>query len=260
MSCKLRTRTRLLTTAAVVWLAWGNGRTVAASAEEKPSAKEAFNQAYRNYQAAETVDAKRESIRSFLDGTPESRYTARALDILLCTHEREQAGLEESISYTVKLRTKISDAEVGLEIDLKLSEMYSKAGNVEAFSDIASGTVSSGHLSFSQFIDLIEAAVDVGDWKILERSCEGARPLANAEGFRADYPDNVFSDLEADASGKNRLGMLLTYAGWGKANTNRIESALADFQKAEGLVLKNGLGLADLPLHVFWGKTLMMQG
>jgi hypothetical protein len=94
----------------------------------------------------------------------------------------------------------------------------------------------------------------------VEASTESARRFATPEAYRADYPGNVISDELAEARSRNRLGMIQTCLGWAKANTGRVDEAHSDFESADGLLMKNIVGLPGYPLNVYWGKSLMMQG
>jgi hypothetical protein len=115
-------------------------------------------------------------------------------------------------------------------------------------------------LSFGKHIDLMEAAIRVEVWDVVKTSAEKARRFASPEAYRADYPGNVISDELAEKRGRNRLGMIHTYRGWAKANTGQVDEAFLDYESADGLLMKNVVGIPDYPLNVYWGKTLMMQG
>jgi hypothetical protein len=84
--------------------------------------------------------------------------------------------------------------------------------------------------------------------------------MANAETFKADYPDASYSEAYIQISGKNRQALLLTFKGWAKANAGQVESALADFALADGLVRRTYLGQPENELYLYWGKTLLAQG
>jgi hypothetical protein len=221
--------------------------------------EEAYKLARQDFEDAETADAKLEILKGFLDEYPESEHTVDVADMIFYRQGVEQDDMEGAIAYTQEIRTKISDDQIATGLDVMLARMYSRAGRVDDFTPLGERLAVSDRLSFNQHIDLIRAAVEGGGWDIVKTSCEKARRLANADTYRADYPSNVISDDEAEAKGNNRLGMILTYQGWAKANTDQADDALADFAMADGLVTKNILGISDHPLNVYWGKTLMLQ-
>ena len=87
-----------------------------------------------------------------------------------------------------------------------------------------------------------------------------ARPKANAATFRADYPDREFSAEEVAESARNREGLILTFAGWSRANRGDTDAAVASFREAEAKLRKGYLGVPGNDLYRFWGQTLIMAG
>jgi hypothetical protein len=198
-------------------------------------------------------------MKAFLDEYPESEHTVDVADTIFYRQGVEGDDLEGAIAYVQAIREKISDDQIASDLDVRLARMYGRAGMADDLIVLGERLAVSDRLSFNQHMELIRAAVEVDGWDIVKTSCENAREFANADTYRADYPSNVFSDEEAEAKGKNRLGMILTYQGWAKANSGQVEEALADFEMADGLVTKNFLGISDYPLNVYWGKTLMLE-
>jgi tetratricopeptide (TPR) repeat protein len=222
--------------------------------------EEAYKLARQDFRDAETTDAKLEIAKGFLDEFPASEHTVEVADMIFYFQGVEQGDMKGAIAYTRKIRKKISDAQIATDLDVKLGQMFSKAGRADDFTAIGERLAVSDRLSFTQHIDLIKAAVEVGSWDIVKTSCATARRFANPDAYRADYPSNVISDEEAEARAQNRLGMILIYQGWAKANTGRPAEALEDFAAADGLVTKNVVGVSNDPLDTYWGKTLMLQG
>jgi tetratricopeptide (TPR) repeat protein len=223
-------------------------------------ADKAYKQAYRSYKDAETAEAKVAAVKGFLGEYPESRYTVEMADRIYYWQGIEQNDMEGAITFTRGIRKRISDIKTSADLDVKLGEMYSKAGRVDDFVEIGRRLAVSDLLSFGQHIVLMEAAIQAEVWDIVEASSEKARRFTDPEAYRADYPGNVISDELAEKRGRNRSGMIQTYWGWAKANTGRFDEAMMDFESADGLLMKNVIGLSNYPLNIYWGRTLMMQG
>jgi hypothetical protein len=223
-------------------------------------AEKAYKQAYQVYKDAETTDTKLEMLRAFLNEYPESKYTVEMADRIFYLQGIEQNDMKGTITFTREIRKKISDPQISTDLDVKLGQMYSKAGRVDDFTEVGTRLAESDLLSFGQHIDLSEAALQVKDWDVVKASSEKAQRFTTPEAYRADYPGNVISDELAKTRSQNRLGMIYTCRGWAKANTGQVDEALLDFESADGLLMKNIVGLPDYPLNIYWGKTLMMRG
>ena len=232
-----------------------------AAVEDPPrDVEEAFSAAFQRYTAAKTIEDKLRILKGFLTEHPESPHTVQAVVRVVHHQAAEQDDLPGAIAYVETIRKAVSDARVALGLDLKLADMYCRGKRSADFEALALRLAASERLSFGQHLELIECAVELRSWDVVETSRSTALRLATPDAYRADHPDIVSSDAEVAAAARNRRGILLTYRGRRKAQFGQNDEALHDFERADGLLRKNALGLADHPLNLHWGKALMAQG
>jgi tetratricopeptide (TPR) repeat protein len=68
------------------------------------------------------------------------------------------------------------------------------------------------------------------------------------------------SIADAERAGRRRRAYCKAYQGWAAANLGQYETALASFTSGADDTSYSLLGVDETPLHLFWGKTLTLQG
>ena len=85
--------------------------------------------------------------------------------------------------------------------------------------------------------------------------------FANAKTFRADYPDDDFSDERVEFSVNRRRGWASAYEGAALIHLDRLDEATTVLDEAADLsTLSNYVGVPEFPLNRYWGKAELMQG
>ncbi|UCH83238.1 MAG: hypothetical protein JSW50_12345 [Candidatus Latescibacterota bacterium] len=240
----------------------GDARMPGAIAQEgtqTTAVDDAYKQAMEKRRAAEPIEDRLAITKAFLDQYPESKYTARSIGAVVYYYGRLD-DMPGAVAYTEALRAKISDATIARDVDKEMIVMYGEAGMTDKMIALADGLAAEDALDFGDYWSIIEIGIDSENWKLARDYCGRAEPLANAEAFRANYPDEDFTDEEIEKAGDNRKGMLLVKGGWARANQGEIDEALADFAQADGLVRRSYLDVPEYNLNLYWGKTLMMKG
>jgi len=225
-------RTVLAATAAafLILSGCGGGGSEEAAARVDPAELEAvFQQAMQDHAEAETPEAKLAVIKSFLEMYPDSKYTGDAIEGAIYYLAEPLGDLEGAIAYAVEIRGKVTDPKVALEIDKKLLDLYADQGKADEFRALADKISSEADLSFTDHLAILNSSVKFKAWDLVQAFCAAARPQANAETFKSDYPDiENYSEEQFEAAGRNREALILGYEGWAKANTGKVDEALAD--------------------------------
>lgn len=252
--------TLLLIPLVLVGLDGGSAPAAFAQDEDQPSkVDEAYEQAMEKRRAVEPIEERLAITKAFLDEFPESKYTPRAVSAVVYYY----GALEDmpgAVAYTEALRAKITDAGIARDVDKEMMVMYGKAGMTEKMVVLSSELADAGALDFGDYWNIIEIGVGADNWKLVRDYCARAKSLANAEAFRANYPDEDFTDEEVEKAGNNRKGMLLVKDGWARANLGEADEALADFAEADKLVRRSFLDIPEYDLNIYWANTLAMKG
>ncbi|MBI4721253.1 MAG: hypothetical protein HY770_08560 [Chitinivibrionia bacterium] len=212
-----------------------------------------------SYDDLQDAQAKLDFVRRVLAAFPESRYTAPLLDMAK-EHCAELERMDEFILLAQEVRGRVESADVLRSIDRVLVATYGEMKDVPHLNEAVAQYIGESEEKFNLFFDLIRAYTEAEAWEPVLQYAERARPLANAEAFKKEFPDRKISDEDLAQRGRNRQAILLTYAGWAKANTGRQEEALDDFQAADKLSVRTYMGFSDGKLDYFWGTTLAGTG
>jgi len=228
-------------------------------AEEGRSVEETIDSLMAAYDEAKGDSAKLAVCLDILKKYPESRYTY----YLLRTAQDHSAALgrtDEFTSFAEKIDSRVSDPEIKADVGRILAGLYAERGEVDKLEKVASRLAAGPVRKFSIFYDLIQAYAEVGMWrKVLDYAGE-AEEFANAEAYRREYPTAKLSQEELEKRGRNRKGLILSYTGWAKANTGRIQEALSDYKAADKFMERAYMGYSNWELDYFWGETLAKAG
>lgn len=239
----------------------GNGGGVEETVSLTPEQlDEVFQQSYEKYQAVETVDEKLLIVKEFLKEHPESKYTGDVLNRTVNIMVWELDDSDGAIAYALEIRSKVKDPEILVAVDKQLLNLYGNAKRIDDVRDLATRLEEQGSLIYTDHLAVIEYAIDSEAWDLVLDHCAFAEPFANAETFRADYPNEDYSDEEIEIAGRNRVGLLLTYDGWAKVNTGEVDDGLSEFAEAEGLLRRSYFGFPANELYHYWGTALLDDG
>jgi hypothetical protein len=196
----------------------------------------------------------------FLEAYPESTHTVGLVsDVFYFTGE-QSGDMEGAVEFAEKIRAAVRDPAIATEFDRRLISWYGEAGMKDRMLSIAERLESDGTVRFGDYFNVIEQAVAMGDWAVTREYCAKARPKADAETWRAEWPDIEATDERAEKAGLNRQGMLLVKDSWAEANLGDVDGALEGFARAEQIISRSVIGIPANDLDLYWGRTLMMQG
>ncbi|MEJ2721361.1 MAG: hypothetical protein P8181_09505 [bacterium] len=219
---------------------------------------DAYAKAMEKRRSVEPIAERLAITTAFLDEFPESKYTAGAVGAVVY-YFGKLGNMPGAVAYTEALREKITDPSIARDVDKQMIVMYGEAGMMEKMLATADKLETEDALDFADYWNIIGTGVKAENWDLVRDYCDRAKPVANGDAFRADYPDEEFTEEEVKKAGDNRMGMILVNEGWARANQGEVEGALADFANADKLVRHSYLGIPEYDLNVYWGKTLMMK-
>jgi tetratricopeptide (TPR) repeat protein len=250
----------ILIVSTIVFGSWGGQvQGEEDAAKKKTAADEAYEQAREKRREAGTEE-RLAITKEFLEEFPESKHTASAISAVFYYQGNELGDMAGAITYAEAIRSRVSDPEIAQEIDKKLVGFYGESGMTKKMLVLADELAAAAALDFRDHWNVIESAVNAEDWKLARDYCAKARGMANAETFRAEYPDHDLSDEEVIETVNNRVGMLLVKDGWARANQGEIDEALADFAKADNLIPRYYFDMPEYYLNTYWARVLMMKG
>lgn len=230
-----------------------------ANAQDADEMETYFNEMEAKYDAAPDDKAKLELCKEALAKYPESEYTNMLL-YLAKEHSAELDQMDDFILLAEKIQGQVEDQRLKSRIDRLLLEAFGEAKKIDSLNEMAEKLTGEGEKNFNLYYDLIRAYTDAEQWEPVLSYSQKGEQFATADAYKNDYPDREMSSEELTSRGNNRKGLLLTYAGWAKANTGRPVDALKDFAKAERLVHYTYMGYSNGELDYFWGRTLEQSG
>jgi hypothetical protein len=230
------------------------------TAKQSKDAETAYKDMMEERHTYPDVEDRMALTKGYLAEYPETKHTAPLLGHVFYYQGEAQGDVPGAIAYAEGIRQKIEDPAIAREVDIKLVELYGRADMVDEMLALAGKLEADGALKFGDYWRIIEVGTKNGDWDVVRRYCEKAAPLTTAEVYREEWSQYEFTDEEATRAAKNRKGMLATKDGWAKANTDKVEAALADFVAAGGLINRNYLDIPDYDLNLHWANTLLKTG
>lgn len=232
----------------------------AAEKAQTPTPEEAYAKLAEARRDLETTEEKLAVTKKFLGEHPASGATARAVDAVLYYQGDALGDMEGAIAYAEEVRSGADDAAVASALDKVMIPWYGRARMMEKMVSAADRLAAAGNLGFNDHWNVIENAASAGDWTLTRTYCEKARPLANADAYKAEYPNREMSEDEIAEAARTRMGMLLVMDGWARVNEGEIDAGLADLARADELVPRSYVGTLEYDLGLYRAKALMMKG
>ncbi len=200
------------------------------------------------FQAAESPEARLAIVKTFLtnhrDHPGLGAVSAAGPNLLA----GEMAEKELKLAKDPELKSNLQGILLGLLSEPKYQNKMQKL--VGEMYDVAD-------MSYVEHLEVIRAAVGANAWPTVDNHVAAAMHLATPEAFREAYPDRDFSDEYIAEAGRNRQGLLQTFAGWSAANQGQMKEALKTFEAAATMVRTSFFGLPENDLYRYWGYTLL---
>jgi hypothetical protein len=239
----------------------GDGGIPVGGGEDRQAAiDEAYGTIDELYENEASDEEKLAATVDFLESYPETEHTIGLVGDVLYFRGEQAGDWEGAIEFAEKIRAAVTDPEIAMDFDRRLVSWYGEAGMRASMLSIANRLERQGTVRFGDYFNIIDSAVAMSDWALVREYCSKAQPKADAETWRAEWPDIEATDERAEKAGLNRQGMLLVKDSWARANLGDVAGALDGFARAEELVDSSYIGIPGYDLNSYWGRALMMNG
>ena len=232
--------------------------SVAEATEEESELEKAIDQLAESLAATEASQEKVIMIGDFLTQYPESEYTGEVLRAAIEPLVDDLQRPEEAYELFHEVMVQLTDPETRFEAQKQLAILHSKTGRVGELHAVAEAMIAEHEFQYTDYLDLMEVAVESGAWNLAIQQADASLALANPEAFKAQYDD--ISDENAEKWGRRREAYSAAHKGWAQQNLGQQEDALATFAANADKTTFSLLGVDDTPLHINWGRSLMLQG
>jgi len=230
-------------------------------ADKQISAGAAYEQAQEKL---DTLDNPQEEVlifEEFVRAYPDSEEAIDALGAVIYLRSKKLDDLDGAVSFAQTAWSMAIDPKTRFEYGVRLHEISVEAGNPVDLRVIADELAADRPLDFVEHLAVVEEAEKGGEWELMLEHSASMGQFANAETFRADYPDDDFSDERVDFSVKRRRGWASAYQGAALVHLDRVDEAMAVFEGVADLsTLSNYVGVPEIPLNRYWGKAELIQG
>jgi hypothetical protein len=221
---------------------------------------EALKAAETAYLAAETDEARLAVVRDFLVEHADHPDVAMVVEVGVRLLVDEMDDTPGAVALVENQLPSIEDPETLAAVKEMLLPLYGSPAYADKLADLVADIYAPEAMTYVDHLEVIRAAAGAEAWTMVDAHIAAAEPLATAEAFRAAYPESDYSPEEVVEAGRNRQGLLRTFAGWSAANRGDAAKARVDFAAAEDLVRKSYFGLPDNELYRFWGLTVIREG
>jgi len=229
-----------------------------AATEELSEVDQAAEETWAIWEETEDPEVKVGLARDFLERYPDSDHTGDFLGSAVYHYTESLDRPDEAYELVETTLSKVEDPDARLEAQMQLAVLHSKTGRLEELSTLADSMAEEHDFQFTDHLRLMELATEAGAWNLVIEQAEDGLAFASPEAFKAQWPD--FSDEDAALFGRRRFAYCMAYKGWAQENLGEHEVALATFSGAADDTTYSLLGVDDTPLHLYWGKTLLLQG
>lgn len=203
-----------------------------ACSEHRPPLEEAYAAADAAYDEAKNPEEKVAVAREFLASYPDSEHTMQLLRPAVYYLVERLESPAEADALVVELLDSIETPELRRDVMLERLRPLAALGNSAELATTVQRIAAIGDLIFSENSEVVEAALEVKAWQLAADRAEVGLAQANAETYRADYPDRPQSDDEVRDAVERRLAEMLSAKGWAQANLGRPEDGLATLAEA----------------------------
>lgn len=237
----------------------GDSPTVAdAATEELSEVDQAAEETWAIWEETEDPEVKVGLARDFLERYPDSDHTGDFLGSGVYHYTESLDRPDEAYELVEMTLSKVEDPDARLEAQMQLAVLHSKTGRLEELSALADSMAEEHSFEFTDHLELMELATEAGAWDLAIEQVNDAMAFATPEAFKAQWPD--YDDEYAARAGRRRTAYCMAYRGWAEANLGQYDAALASFTSGVDDTSYSLLGVDETPLHLYWGKTLILRG
>ncbi len=249
-------KTPVIVFAAVLVL--GMAAVVIAQDEAVP-VDDAYKQLIEERREYDDMAKRLELTKAFLDKYPDSKYTARLAHHVYYYQGDQLDDVPGAIVYAEGLRAGLTNPEWVVDFDKKMVELYGEAGMLDKMTKVAGDLETAGEMKFNDYWNIMLVATEYQNWAMVRAYAFKAWPTADADGYRADYPDYDMTDEEIQKAGDNRTGMVAGKEAWALANMGLVDEALTHFEMTSMKLQRSFVGVPDYDIGLHYANTLLMK-
>lgn len=250
----------LLTAGMIVML----GLLGACSQGPQEDAVDPVEQAWTDFREAvgevETAEEKMPLIEAFMSQHPDTEYAGMLAGAVAYYQGHAMEDPEGAYALLSEALAKNTDPETRFQIATALFPLAVETGHDADLDAAANELAATRELSFGEMIDVADLAVANEHWETGAKYAEAAMAKATAEAFLADYPDDDYTQAEAEAKAVRRKAMSLADLAWATWNLGDAEAAAAAFEEAAQHKTVDYLGIADTPVDLYFGQFKLASG
>lgn len=209
---------------------------------------------------AETAEEKMPLIEAFMREHPDTGYSGMLAGAVAYYQGEAMDDPDGAYALLSEILAKNTDPETRFQIATALFPLAVETGHEADLDAAASKLAETRELSFGELIDVADIAVANDHWETGAKYAQAALAKATPEAFLADYPDDDYTQAEAEAKAVRRKAMSLADLAWAKWNLGDAEAATAAFEEASPLKTVDYLGVADTPVDLYYGKVKLAAG
>ncbi|MEE4271654.1 MAG: hypothetical protein V2I67_08270 [Thermoanaerobaculales bacterium] len=236
----------------------------ACSQQASEDAVEPVEQAWAEFREAygevETAEEKMPLIEAFMREHPNTGYAGRLAGAVAYYQGHAMEDPDGAHALLEETLAKNSDPEARFQIAVALFPLAVETGKPADLDAAASELAATRELTFGELIDVADIAVANDHWETGAKYAEAALVKATPEAFLADYPDDDYTQEEAEAKAVRRKAMSFANLGWAQWNLGDAEAANAIFDEAAQVRTFDYLGVADTPVDFYHGKIKLASG
>jgi tetratricopeptide (TPR) repeat protein len=207
----------------------------------------------------EAAEDKLKLAEEFLETYPDSEHAASVLGAAIYYRSEPMDDPAGAKALAEKMLPSITDPEDRFDIGLSLHRLALELDQPSPLRQVVEELAQAKKLSYVNHLNVLEAAIKTPDWELVLEHAEAAIAFADAETFRADYPDDEFDDEVVERAVTRRRGNSLAYKAGALLNMDRLDEALPLFAEAEEFTTFSYIGIPETPLYRFWGEAELVQ-
>ena len=234
-------------------------KAAAGSEQDLSAVEKAAEKADEAIDASENPEGKLAIALDFFERYPVSEETGTGfLDSAVYWLVEDLDRPEEAYELVEGILSRVEDPDTKLEVQMNLAILHSKTGRVDELDKLAVSMAEEHDFKYTDYLEVMELATEAEAWELAIDQAEASLALATPAAYQAQYPDMTAEDSEK--GGHRRVAYSSAQMGWAQANLGRAEEAVATFVAAAPSTSFSFLGADETPLHLYWGKTLLLQG
>ena len=232
--------------------------TAASETDDQPNP--AWEAMLTELRAVETNEEKVPILKKFVEDYPNDENAAYALSGVIHYLGEALGEREEAQNFTETAVAAATEPDVRREMQLELLGLLGSMGHADNLKAAAEELAAAKPLTYAEHDRVTEAALECEAWELATTHARANLEMADAETFRADYPERTFTDEEVADAVKRRTSSSLSSMGWALAHLGHVDKALAAFEEGSANVSRNYVGIPEGPLFSYWGRTLAEAG